>query len=277
MTIEQMKERKKELGFSCAEIARIARLPLATVQKVFSGATKAPRRKTIIALEKVLSEDITYRDESAYQTESEVSDILCVSEAAVKYNSDGKDLFDPNDKSHTVEEYLSLPEDLRVELIDGTFYEMFSPVYEHQELLMSIAMELRTFVKKNKGACKVIPAPFDIQLDEDNKTMVQPDVVVICKKDRINPKRGFGAPDMVVEILSPSTEKKDSTLKLRKYMKAGVREYWIVDPMKKKIIVYTDIGDGIVFPDIYDFTDKVPVHIWDGKCEVDFSQIDTEI
>lgn len=280
MTIEEMKVKRKELGLSCRELAELGDLPLATVQKVFSGATKAPRSKTIRALEAVFSKP-EYDGRSVKglrydRLEEEHLNGSCVlQEEASEYKT--ANLFDKEDKSHTVEEYLALPDDLRVELIDGTFYEMFAPTYTHQEILMSIVIELKSFVKKNKGKCKVVAAPFDIQLDKDNKTMVQPDIVVICEKDRINDKRGYGAPDMVVEILSPSTAKKDWEIKLSKYMAAGVREYWIVDPVKKMVVVFFKSDDYADVPEIYSFDSQVPVHIWDCKCKVDFSQIDTEI
>ena len=131
---------------------------------------------------------------------------------------------------------------------------------------------MRLFVKKNKGKCKVLPAPFDIQLDKDNKTMVQPDIVVICEKDRINDKRGYGAPDMVVEILSPSTAKKDWEIKLGKYMAAGVREYWIIDPKKQTVMVY-DFPDDDLTPEKYTFHDRIPILISEGQCSIDFDRI----
>ena len=274
MTIEQMMEKKREMGFSCEELSKISGVPLATVQKIFSGMTRSPRRKTIVKLEEAFYKSSGYEQGGVRYPEYDQELLLSAGEGAVEYGK--KDLFDKSDNSHTVEEYLSLPDDMRVELIDGTFYEMYSPTYEHQEILMSIAMELRTFVKKNNGKCKVLPAPFDIQLNKDNKTMVQPDVVVICEKDRINKNRGYGAPDMVVEILSPSTTRKDWGIKLAKYLEAGVREYWIVDPLKRIIVVFYCENDS-VGPEIYNFDSQVPVHIWDGKCKVDFSKIDTEL
>ena len=275
MTIEQMMEKKREMGFSCEELSKISGVPLATVQKIFSGMTRSPRRKTIVKLEEAFYKSSGSEQGGVRYPEYDQELLLSAGEGAVEYGK--KDLFDKSDNSHTVEEYLSLPDDMRVELIDGTFYEMYSPTYEHQEILMSIAMELRTFVKKNNGKCKVLPAPFDIQLNKDNKTMVQPDVVVICEKDRINKNRGYGAPDMVVEILSPSTTRKDWGIKLAKYLEAGVREYWIVDPKNRIIVVYFDEAEDSVFPTIYNFDSQVPVHIWDGKCKVDFSKIDTEL
>ena len=115
----------------------------------------------------------------------------------------------------------------------------------------------------------------DVQLDCDDKTMVQPDVMVVCDRDKIINRCLYGAPDFVVEILSPSTSKKDSTIKLKKYKDAGVREYWMVDPDKKKVVVYDWNKSDI--PVVYGFDAKVPVGIFDGECEIDFAEIYEEI
>lgn len=117
----------------------------------------------------------------------------------------------------------------------------------------------------------LFPAPLDVQLDCDNKTMVQPDMVIICDYNKLRKKNVFGAPDFVIEILSGSTRKKDSIKKLQKYENAGVREYWIVDPDKKKVIVYE--FEVEMSPTIYGFEDRIPVGIFGGDCIVDFTEI----
>ena len=104
----------------------------------------------------------------------------------------------------------------------------------------------------------------------DNKTMVQPDLLVICHDYDLDAKRFEGAPDLVLEILSPSTRSKDMLLKLYKYQNAGVREYWIVDPDHERVLVY-DFGTDSYYPDQYDFESLIPIHISDGKCSIDFS------
>ena len=113
-------------------------------------------------------------------------------------------------------------------------------------------------------------SPLDVQLDCDNKTMVQPDVVVVCDRDKIIKRCVYAAPDLVVEVLSPYTKKKDMTLKMHKYANAGVKEYWLIDPDKKKIIVYNFIKDDY---SIYGFDSIIPVAIWDGDCQIDFNVI----
>lgn len=117
----------------------------------------------------------------------------------------------------------------------------------------------------------VLPSPVSVQLDEDDRTMLQPDVVVCCDRDKILRSHAYGAPDMVIEILSPSTRKKDMGLKLKKYITARVREYWMVDPDKKKVVVY-DLEHNELSA-IYGFEDQLPVNIFAGKCQIDFSEI----
>ena len=114
-------------------------------------------------------------------------------------------------------------------------------------------------------------SPVDVQLDEDDKTVVQPDVLIVCDRKRFQNGRVFGAPDFLAEVLSPSTRRKDMTLKHYKYARAGVREYWIIDPEKKKVVVY-DL-EHCEIPVVYGFQDKVPVRIWNNECEIDFSLI----
>ena len=117
----------------------------------------------------------------------------------------------------------------------------------------------------------VFSAPVDVQLDCDEKTMVQPDVLVVCDREKIVPTHVYGAPDLIMEILSPATRKIDMNIKHSKYAAAGVSEYWLIDPDKKKVVVY-DLEHNEL-PAIYGFEDQVPVNIFAGKCQIDFSEI----
>ena len=123
----------------------------------------------------------------------------------------------------TVEDYLTLPDDLRVELIDGYFFEMSAPLTPHQIIARDITLQLTNYIKANKGKCVPLMAPCDVQLDRDDKTMVQPDVLIVCDRSKITKERIIGAPDFIVEVLSESTKKKDMTIKLNKYSDAGVK------------------------------------------------------
>ncbi|MCC8168428.1 MAG: Uma2 family endonuclease [Clostridiales bacterium] len=191
---------------------------------------------------------------------------LTVREPALAY------LKDKQQGEYTLEDYYALPDGVRMELIDGVLYDMTAaPSYIHQSILGDIYMQLRTYIESKGGKCLPFMAPCDVQLDRDNRTIVQPDVMIICKPDLIRRRVLFGAPDFVVEILSPSTRHKDMFIKFNKYKNAGVREYWMVDPDKKSVAVYDLEHDS--FPMMYDFKDKVPVNIYDGECKIDFAII----
>ena len=135
---------------------------------------------------------------------------------------------------YTLEDYYALPEDRRVELIDGVIYDMTAPAWSHQDIAGEIFYQLKKYKEENQLRCSPGIAPIDVQLDRDNRTMVQPDVVIVCDRDKITNKVIYGAPDFVLEILSSSTRRKDMFVKAQKYCNAGVKEYWMVDPEKRK-------------------------------------------
>ena len=171
----------------------------------------------------------------------------------------------------TMEDYLALPEGTRIEMIDGVFYDMAAPTVIHQQILTAIVNTLSNYVKANHGTCIPLPGPTDVQLDCDDKTMVQPDVLVVCDRKKITKERIVGAPELVVEIISPSNHNMDEVIKLMKYRNAGVREYWLIQPEDKRVLVY--FFEASIDPVEYRFGQKVPVRIWEGKCEVDFQEI----
>lgn len=171
----------------------------------------------------------------------------------------------------TIEDYYHLPDDQRMELIDGIFYDMAAPRIRHQLACMEIRDSINRYIKKNQGDCIVFDTPIDVVLEGDRDTVVQPDVTLICDRSKLKSERIVGAPEFIVEVLSESTRKKDMTVKQAKYAAAGVKEYWIVDLEKEKILVYDYQHDYNV--SIYSLNDKVPVGIYHGKCEVDFAEI----
>ncbi|MBO5158524.1 MAG: Uma2 family endonuclease [Lachnospiraceae bacterium] len=249
MTIEEMRQKKQELGYSYEQIAELANLPLSTVQKVFGGITKSPRYDTLKALEQVF----------------DVFSTKMIAEPSIPYGSPKKQ------GEYTVEDYMNTPEDMRLELIDGVIYDMATPTIIHQIIGFELCKVIRDYIQKKKGNCIPIVSPVSVQLDCDDKTILEPDVVVVCDRDKFKNGIIFGAPDFVVEVLSPSTRKKDLTIKHFKYMNAGVREYWIIDPVKKNIVVYD--FETLDLPEIYTFEHKVPVKIFNGECLVDFKEI----
>ena len=121
---------------------------------------------------------------------------------------------------------------------------------------------IKNHVKSKKGNCEVIPAPFAVNLNADDKIWVEPDISIICDKDKLSDRGCKGAPDWIIEIISPSSTRTDCAIKLFKYRTAGVREYWIINPMKK--IVQTYIFDDEEDANMYSFDDEIPVYIFDG-------------
>ena len=266
MTIDEMKKKKQELGYSLKQIAELSGLPLGTVNKIFNGETKSPRFETLMALEKALnSHPSNYytADSSEYRTDS-----IYVEEALPVYNTTNK-------SDYSIEDYYRLPSEKRFELIDGTLYNMSAPSTIHQLILSELFVRLYNCIKdhcsKEECFCKVYLSPCDVLLGEDYKTVVQPDLFVLCEPSKDTGKRIEGAPDFIIEIISESTIGKDSVVKLNKYMHSGVKEYWIVDPLNKAVLVYL-FGDKTAFYS-YTFEDKVPVHISGGRCIIDFSDI----
>ncbi len=266
MTIEEMKNRVKALGYTYEQVARISGVPLSTLRKVFAGATKSPRYETMQALEKVLR--------------NEQPPVL--KEEAVQHDVSGCG-FDPDrgfrgkkQGEYTIEDYLAIPVDDRFELIDGVLFRMDSPTTTHQKIAGYLYHRIYGYIDDNDGDCQPFIAPVDVQLDCDDRTIVEPDVMILCDDTKDIRKRIYGAPDFVAEVLSPSTRRKDMLLKLHKYGEAGVREYWMIDPEHGRIMVYQFESDDATL-DLYSFEDEVPVGIYDGKCRIDFAPLNAKL
>lgn len=144
----------------------------------------------------------------------------------------------PQKELHTTKDIYALPEGQRAELIDGQMYMMALPNFRHQKLIMELSSVIHQYIKNHGGNCEVIPAPFAVFLNNDDRNYVEPDISVICDKNKLNELGCNGAPDWLVEVISPSTERLDYGIKLFKYRSAGVREYWIVNPLKNIVNVY---------------------------------------
>jgi len=168
----------------------------------------------------------------------------------------------PQERIYTSEDYWNLPEGQRAELIDGKLYAMAPPNRIHQKLIMELTSTIHNHIKIKSGSCEVYPAPFAVNLTANDKAWVEPDISIICDKDKLSDRGCEGAPDWIIEILSPSSTRTDCAIKLFKYRTAGVREYWIVNPMKK--VVQTYVFEDEEDANMYSFDDEIPVYIFDG-------------
>ena len=178
-----------------------------------------------------------------------------VYEAVKKYNED---------EEFTYADYEKWDDGKRYELIDGFAYMMSAPSTAHQSILTELSRQFANYLKGRP--CRVFPAPYDVCLNglgDKDKDVVQPDIIIICNESIIDKKRCNGAPDMAIEILSPSTSKMDLFIKLEKYQKAGVREYWIVDPDAQTVNVNLLENSHYVVTS-YECGDTIAVAVLDG-------------
>jgi len=186
-------------------------------------------------------------------------------------------------KRYTYADYLMWLDDKRRELIDGFVHLMSAPVRIHARISMKLSLKIMTFLKDKKRECHVYHAPFDVRLPingskDDNKIydVVQPDICVICDLTKLDDRGCIGAPDLIVEVLSPSTLKYDWNYKFNLYEKAGVREYWIVDPKGKMVNVFLLQSDGNYDNGtVYECHQKAPVFIFEGL-EIDLNELFNE-
>lgn len=166
-------------------------------------------------------------------------------------------------KNHyTSKDYWNLPEGERAELIGGIFYNMAPPSRLHQELSGQIYKTITNYIDAHHSSCKVYAAPFAVNLDADDRDWVEPDISVICDPDKLTDRGCSGAPDLIFEIVSPSSRKLDYGIKNGIYSQSGVREYWIIDPAKEKVVVYYYDRDSD--PCLYSFDSDIPVGIYSG-------------
>lgn len=167
----------------------------------------------------------------------------------------------PKSNHYTIEDIYALPEGQRAELIDGQIYDMAPPNTMHQRIVMNLSRKIANHIEAHNGSCEVFPAPFAVFLNKDSKNYVEPDISVICDKDKLDDRGCNGAPDWVIEVTSPSDPQRDYGIKLFKYRTAGVREYWIVNPQKHTVMVY-DL-EKEERSNQYNFCDDVPVCIYE--------------
>ena len=177
-----LREKKDKANWTTEELSKRSGVPVGTINKILNGETTSPRYDTMKALDEAFAEiGVDMVQETAAYHVGKV------------------------DGEYTLEDYYQLPDDVRAELIDGRFFYLQSPTTNHQGTIGELYFQIRLFISQNNGDCQPFIAPLDVQLDCDNKTMVQPDIMIICDKDKVRKDRVYGAPDFIAEVLSPST------------------------------------------------------------------------
>lgn len=283
MTLEEMIARKEKRGYSLAMIARYSGVPLGTVQKIFSGQTKTPRLATIWAIEQVLlGDESLYQGRSFRYSERGTGSTAFLRENGATYvygtaahAEEGEYVIPGNPRKqgeYTLEDYYALPDERRIELIDGVIYDMAAPTTVHQMLAQQFFMDVAMYIRVNKGKCTVFIAPLDVQLDRDDKTMVEPDILIVCDPEKIQKKNVYGAPEFVLEILSPSSRTLDALIKCRKYQNAGVKEYWLLDPRMKRLLTY-EFFKGDDLPVSHELQGTLGLALYDGECRIDLDEL----
>ncbi len=176
----------------------------------------------------------------------------------------------PQPETITLEQYEALPEEKRTEVFDGIAYDMASPSQIHQAISMQLSTIINNYILRKKGSCSIFNAPFDVKLSDKPLTIVQPDIMVICDKNKLDGKRCNGAPDFIIEIVSPGNPTDDYIRKLYYYKNYGVREYWIVDPRRK--IITVNYFEGNIVSVQYPFDSIIKVNIYEDLF-INFSDI----
>ena len=186
----------------------------------------------------------------------------------------------PKEEQYTFADVLTWDESERIELINGIPYMMSPPLTVHQGILIEMSTQINSFLKGKK--CRLFPAPFGVRLFEqdgdspdDVDTIVEPDISVICDRSKLDKYGCKGAPDFIVEILSPSTQRHDRLVKFDLYQRAGVREYWIVDPERKFVQVLLLEEGRYHAPLVYGAEEQVPVTVLEC-CVVDLAAVFAE-
>ncbi len=259
MTIEEMQQVREARGISIAQLAEYTGVPVGTLTKIFAGVTKRPRPATLQAIERVLTGDPErYSGRAAGYEARSLRDGDC-------------DIPGP----YRVSDIEKLPEDVRAELINGHLFYLEVPTVVHQRIVFAVGFTFESFIRSQKKKCLALMAPTDVQIMKDDMHMFQPDLLVVCEHDRITKKRIYGAPDFVLEVLSPSTRRKDLIDKTVWYEKAGVRELWFIDPDRKKLQIYdwTKEHEKFQLVQLMPLEGKKAVAVSDGALEINLDEI----
>ena len=240
MTVEEMRAEIDRRAYTFKQLEQYTAIPAATIRRLIIGQTKRPRMDVLLSLSAVL-------------------------------RPSSKDATIKRQENYNLEDYQTFTKDNRMEMIDGVMYDMAGPDERHQFVLGAIFHSLCGQLHDHGNVCLPFMAPLDVQLDKNDRTIVQPDIFLAGDSSRFKEGRYQGAPELVVEIISGVTMQKDFQIKYRKYKRAGVKEYWIVDIRRRQVITWVFEDESV--SGIYSFDEAVPVMAYKGAFTVDFPRI----
>ncbi len=264
---------KKKSGMTNAQIAELSGIPVSTVAKVLSGETPNPGINTINAMFTALrrTSEIfgTAEIRPGYEDRCDLNDpeTLAVKKPSAKEYHAISTAYITGEGNNTAEDYYNLPDGVRKELIDGYFYDLASPDIRHQRTIRNFLVQAVNQIEEKGGNCEPFISPIAVQLDRDSRTMVEPDLLIVCDPEKIKDSCIYGAPDFVLEVLSPGTRSIDLTLKTEKYRHAGVREYWIADLKNDKLLIY--YFDETDIPEIEPLDGIHEIRIYGGEIKIE--------
>lgn len=248
--VKHLRELWAQCKLTPGEIGERAGIPETIVRQILEGEMPDTGYGTLLAIEQVLATG----ERLPFQYDMERREPMMVKEAASVYAY--------NARQYTRNDLEQLGPGVCMELIDGILYLHNTPSRMHQHLITRLILKIGNHIDAKSGRCLVYTSPFDVRVFENEETSVQPDVFVVCNRDILNDENCCGAPDWVMEIVSRSNSAHDYITKLAVYQKAGVREYWIIDPLQKKVLVYCFEEEPVMRE--YSFEEEIPCKVLDG-------------
>ena len=270
--LQEIKNRKKALKLTTAELADRAGLPVSTVSKIMTGETKNPSYVTIEKIESVIAHEEMCRRVYAYfkllkeYIDNHTDETVDQIEFEKKYGNLALD------KKLNIDFLHELGEDKQIELINGHLIYNEAPNIHHQMIVQNLGRIIDDFIRSNSGKCRMFNVGVNLYFEEDDNSLLIPDLVVLCDDSKLSESGITGTPDWIIEVVSRSTRRVDYNEKMHKYMGTGVREYWIVDPEKERVTTYIEGEPMMAY--IYGFDDEIPVYIYDGKLSICINHLD---
>ena len=250
MNISDLTVLKECSNLTLDDISSLSGIPVDVVEQIFSGEMQDVQYATLLAIEEVLVTKKKIPFTYDYLKKEPV--ILREETAPYCYNA----------RRYQREDIEKLSAYVNAELINGYLYMMSAPSRMHQFLIGELFYKIKDHIRMNKGECHIYTAPFDVRLFGDDSMVVEPDLLVICDKSKLTEKGCLGAPDWIIEIVSESNSEHDYVTKMMYYQKANVREYWIVDPYKRSVLVY--YFENFERPERYSYEDAVCSSVMQG-------------